>query len=155
MDVIVRRSDDGLRFEGKGDRPGTMLMDAGVGSGGKGEAPSPLQAYLMSIGGCAGIDVVLILEKARQRIDSMVMEIHADRYKEGFISPFEHVHLHFKLDGEIDIKRASRAVRITLEKYCTVSFMMKKSMKITASVTVNEEERTDVYSSSSESASSD
>ncbi|NND69990.1 MAG: OsmC family protein [Rhodothermales bacterium] len=144
MDVTVRRIDDGYRFEGKGDRVGTIVMDNGAGSGGKGEAPSPLQAFLMTVGGCSGIDVVSILEKSRQRIDDLKIEIHADREKHGFISPFEHVHLHFIMTGDMDDNKAARAVRLSLEKYCTVSYMLKKAVSMTASISVNGGDKTDV-----------
>ena len=144
MDVTVRRIDDGFRFEGKGDRVGTIVMDNGVNSGGKGEMPSPLQAFLMTMGGCSGIDVVSILEKSRQSIDNLEIELHADRVKRGFISPFEKVHVHFKMDGEIDPAKASRAVKLSLEKYCTVSHMVQMAFGISASVSVNGSDRTDV-----------
>ncbi len=144
MDVIVRRIDDGYRFEGSSDRKISVLMDNSIDSGGKGEAPSPLQVLLITLGGCSGIDVVSILEKSRQQIDSMEIELHADREKKGFISPFKHVHAHFKFSGSIDEDKAIRAIRLSLEKYCTVSDMLKATVELTASLSLNAAEKVDI-----------
>lgn len=137
MDVTVRRADDGFRFEGIAEGRLSVLMDNGIDDGGKGEAPSPLQVLLMTLGGCSGIDVVSILNKSKQAIDNLEIQLHADRVKKGFISPFEHVHVHFKLDGTVETDKAVRAIRLSLGKYCTVSHMLREAATITASVSVN------------------
>jgi len=45
--------------------------------------------------------------------------------------------LHFKIKGEVDPDKAERAVKLSVEKYCSVSKTLEPTAKITYKVTVN------------------
>ncbi len=98
---------------------------------------SPMQLVIMAMGGCSGIDIALILGKQKQRIDSFDMEIDAERPEGEPGAPYHKVHAHYILTGDIAPKKAQRAVRLSILKYCGVSRTLAPTAVITSTVAVN------------------
>ena len=113
------------------------IDDATAYEDGKGNGVGPMQLLVMAIGGCSSVDVVSILKKGRQQIDSMTVEV--DGFKPDGISPsvYESIEVHFILEGELDPARVKRAIELGLGKYCSVSKMLEKSAVISYRYTVN------------------
>src|SRR4051812_25962002 len=86
----------------------TMTMDNSRDGGGTGLGVSPMQSLLMALGGCSGIDMVLILKKQRQVIDAFRMVISGEREKDKAPALWEEVHVAFQLAGDIDPDKAWR-----------------------------------------------
>ncbi len=88
---------------------------------GDGDAgPSPMIALLLAAAGCAGADVVVILEKMRVRLHEVSIAVEGTRRDE---EPRRYVSLrfHFRLAGEgLDRAKAERVVGLSVEKYCSV-----------------------------------
>lgn len=99
---------------------------------GDGTAAGPMQAILMAIAGCSTIDVIMILEKMRQGVTNVKVEVDGKR-REEIPRTYTNVHLHFKIYGEVKDKKAEQAVALSIEKYCSVSKMIEKSAEITTS----------------------
>jgi putative redox protein len=91
----------------------------------------------MAIGGCSGVDVVSILKKSRQQITSFSIEVNG-RKPDG-VSPsiYEHIHVHFSLNGTLDAGKVKRAIDLSLGKYCSVARTLEKSASIEYTYTVN------------------
>ncbi len=89
-------------------------------------APGPMEMVLMGLGGCASVDVVGILQKARQAVVSCHVDIDAER-AETIPAVYTKIHLHFVVKGKrIKASQVERAVSLSAEKYCSVSFMLEK-----------------------------
>ena len=109
----------------------TVLMDASPAVGGEDRGPRPMEMLLMGLGGCTSIDVIMILEKARQVIDSCKVEISAERASSD-PKVFTHIHVHFIISGEdIKTERVARAIELSSEKYCSASIMLGQVAEIT------------------------
>jgi len=116
-----------------------FLMEAENEEGGKiridgktrTEGLSPMQLLIAGIGGCSAIDVISILEKQKQKLTDLSVEVDADKQqlKEGY-SEFKTIHLHFKLSGELDVKKVERALELSITKYCSVSKALEKGSEI-------------------------
>ncbi|ALO33717.1 hypothetical protein CMT41_02545 [Colwellia sp. MT41] len=105
----------------------TMILDANAGN----LAPSPLEAVLISLGGCSSVDVVSILQKSRQNITGCQVEINGTRV-DGVPALFEKIHLHFIITGsDIAAKHVERAVSLSADKYCSVALMLNAKVDIT------------------------
>jgi len=114
-------------FAGISESGHTIVLDA---NGGK-LAPSPLENVLLSLGGCSSVDVVSILQKARQDIDGCVVEINGTRV-DTVPKLFSDIHLHFKITGKnVAEKHVERAVALSADKYCSVALMLNKAVNIT------------------------
>jgi len=137
MRVNIKRFDSDLGFEARNEAGKTLTMDAGPATGGHGQGFSPMQTVLAAIGGCSAIDIVLILKKQKQDIESFEMTVDGDREQGAVPSPFTAIHIVYHLKGKIDPEKAQRAADLSIEKYCSVSKMLEKSAKITYEVKIN------------------
>lgn len=118
-------------FVGKSSDHKSVVMDAPTTSGGGKCAPSPMEMVLFGLMGCAGIDVKLILNKSKKLISSLEVTATAER-RDEFPRIFTDIHLHFKVSGDkIDEKLVARAVKLSAEKYCSVSAMIDNTVNVT------------------------
>lgn len=102
----------------------TVLMDASPAVGGEDRGPRPMEMLLMGLGGCTSIDVVMILEKARQEIHNCKVEVTAER-ADSDPKVFTRIHVHFIISGiSINPERVARAIELSAEKYCSASIML-------------------------------
>ena len=114
-------------FLGTSESGHTLIMDANGGD----LAPSPLENVLMSLGGCSSVDVVSILQKARQNISDCTVEINGTRV-DSVPRLFSDIHLHFAITGkDIKEKHVERAVALSADKYCSVALMLNSNVNIT------------------------
>ncbi|PCI62214.1 MAG: hypothetical protein COB35_04565 [Gammaproteobacteria bacterium] len=126
MKACVQWISDEL-FLGTSESGHTIVLDA---NGGK-LAPSPLENVLLSLGGCSSVDVVSILQKARQNISACKVDIEATRV-DSVPKLFDTIHLTFIVSGtDISKKHVERAVKLSADKYCSVAMMLNKSVAIT------------------------
>jgi putative redox protein len=121
MKVTLQRLDDAFHFKAKGQGEEIMHFDANPEIGGKGKGVRPMQALLMSIGGCSAIDIILILKKQKQEIKDFRIEIDGEREKGKEPALWQQAHIVYHLDGAIDPEKAKRACQLSMEKYCSVS----------------------------------
>lgn len=93
--------------------------------------PSPMELVLIGTGGCSAYDVVSILEKGREPIEGVVVELDADR-AEGTPAVFTRIHMHFIVTGRgVNPVKVERAIQLSVEKYCSASAMMAKTAEVT------------------------
>ncbi len=130
MNVTIERAGP-MAFSATSESGHTVLMDASAAVGGEDRGPRPMEMLLMGLGGCTSIDVVMILEKARQRVDNVKVEISATRADEN-PKVFTDIHVHFIVYGqEINPDWVARAIDLSAEKYCSASIMLGKVANIT------------------------
>lgn len=105
---------------------GTAHGDDGMKPG-----PSPMELVLIGTGGCSAWDVVSILEKSRERVEDVVVELDADR-AETDPKVFTRIHMHFIVTGRgISSARVERAIALSVDKYCSASAMMAATATLT------------------------
>ncbi len=104
---------------------------------GDGSAVGPMQSVLMAIAGCSTIDIVMILEKMRQPLENIEVEVEAER-REEIPRTFTKVNLHYKLTGKLKEGKVEQAINSSLDKYCSVSKMIEKSAEISSSYEIVE-----------------
>jgi putative redox protein len=122
------------------DASGHVLkMDTSAESGGVDFGIRPMQVLLMGMGGCSGIDIVMILQKQRQTIENFSMKIEGDREAGKEPSLWENVKLVFELTGTIDLDKAQRACDLSMNKYCSVAETLRRGgTHLTWEVRVNQ-----------------
>ena len=115
-----------MRIIGR-DPKGHLTYFDTTDAGGDGTATSPMSAMLQSLGACTFMDVVSILRKKRKTIDSMKIEIEAER-AETHPKVFTKVHLKYILNSpDASIDDFDSAIKLSEEKYCSVSAMFQRS----------------------------
>ena len=95
---------------------------------------SPKQMLLAGLAGCTGMDVVSLLNKMRVPFTNFEMDIEADLTEEHPIV-FSEIRLIYKFYGtDLDTAKVEKAVKLSQEKYCGVSAMLKKNSPIEYSI---------------------
>ena len=138
MKVTIERLNDAVHMEASSEDGVTLQMDGTEAIGGIHAGFRPMQMLLAASGGCSAIDVVGILKKQKQNPDSLKIEVTGERVDVETWSEFRSIHLHFIFGGShLDEKKVSRAIDLSLNKYCSVSKTLEKTAKITSSYEIN------------------
>jgi putative redox protein len=90
------------------------------------EGPSPFETVVLAAGGCTAVDVVEILRKKREPVESFRIEIESQRAK-GPPAVLEKLHLTYVLRGPKKEANVRRAIELSQEKYCSVNIMLKRA----------------------------
>ena len=137
MKINIKKLDDNFHMEATNDDGNSIFMDSSPDLGGQGKGMRPMQLLLAAVGGCSSIDVVLILKKQKQIIDSFEVEVEGERQKVDDHKPFKDICLHFKIKGKVDFDKAERAIKLSLGKYCSVSKTLEPTANITYKISIN------------------
>jgi len=122
MDVRVKWVED-RTFVGEAGTGHKIAFGAASDAGPK-PGPSPMELVLIGTGGCSAYDVVSILEKGREAIESVEVELDADR-AETDPKVFTRIHMHFVVKGRgLNPAKVERAISLSVDKYCSASAMM-------------------------------
>ncbi|MCB9418461.1 MAG: OsmC family protein [Ardenticatenaceae bacterium] len=102
-------------------------------------AVKPSDLLLLSLASCSAHDVVLILERQRQKLHDLYIEVEAKNAPEPPYQ-FTDIHLHYIVAGEdLDLTKVERAVALSEEKYCSVAATVRGVAKLTHSVSFKTE----------------
>jgi putative redox protein len=137
MKINLKRLDNDFNIEATNEDGNTLSMDGSQEIGGHGKGMRPMQLLLAAVGGCSAIDVILILKKQKQVIESFEIEVDGEREKIEDYSLFRDICLHFKIKGKVDFEKAERAIKLSMDKYCSVSKTLEPTAKITYKLTIN------------------
>ena len=92
-------------------------------------ASTPMELVLIALCGCTASDVVGILRKKREPFTSLEVSAHGER-ADGYPAVYTAIKLVYKIGGKVSQKAMEDAVRLSKEKYCSVSAMLQKTAKI-------------------------
>lgn len=96
--------------------------------------PSPMEALLISVGGCMGVDVVGILQKMRVDLRTYRLTISGIR-REEIPKRYVSIHMEYRLGGEgLDEQKARRAIDLSREKYCSVLHTLAADIDVTYAI---------------------
>jgi len=137
MKIQLKRIDDAFHLEASNELGKTIQMDGAPKIGGSDKAPRPMEVLLMSMAGCSSMDVLDILRKQRQHVEDFRIDVQAEREKDKTPALFTDIHLHFHLKGDLNEKKVDRAVRMSMETYCSVAKIVEKTARITWEWTVD------------------
>ncbi len=98
---------------------------------------SPMELLLVAAATCSAIDVVSILSKMRKDLGSLKVEIEGERRKE-YPRIYDKVRVKYIVKGDLDRKSVEKAVKLSLDKYCSASItLMKAGADLTYEIIVN------------------
>jgi putative redox protein len=123
---------DNHRFVAESDSGHALVVD-----GDKKTGNSPMELVLIGLCGCTGYDVASILRKKRELFTSLEVRAEAERAEQP-PSVYTAIKLIYKVGGKVSRKAVEDAVRLSKEKYCSVSAMLEKTAKITAEIEIVE-----------------
>lgn len=128
----------GITFAGKSDSNHWITMDGPEDFGGSNAGIRPKELLLLSLAGCTASDVVSILQKKRVKLDDFEINISAQMTEEH-PKVFTIIDLEYVFYGDnIAEKDVERAIELSQIKYCGVSAMLEKAIKINHSYKIKE-----------------
>jgi putative redox protein len=93
------------------------------------KAPGPMELVLMALGACTATDVVSILKKKRQKLESLEVICSGERATEP-PTVWIKLEILYRLRGVLDEAAVKRAIELSEQKYCSVSAMLQKTAKM-------------------------
>ncbi|MDA4115883.1 MAG: OsmC family protein [Thaumarchaeota archaeon] len=94
----------------------------------------PMNGLLSSLGACTGMDVAAILQKRKQKVGSLRIEVSGKRPKYGHPKPFTEIHLRYLVAGtSLEEKYVKEAVTDSVTKFCSVAATINEKAKISFS----------------------
>ena len=121
---------DNMTFVGESGSGHAVVMDGAPEHGGRDMGVRPMEMLLLGLGGCTAFDVVMILNKSRQKFVDCHVEIEAERAEE-IPKVFTRIHAHFIVSGKnLDVGKVEKAVNLSAEKYCSASKMFESTAQM-------------------------
>ncbi len=121
---------DGMHFVGSPGDNFTIHLDSKKQFGGQGLGSRPQALMLVSLAGCTAMDVVSILRKKRQQLTGLEVRVKAERADEH-PKVYTHIWVTYLVTGqEIDPAAVTRAIELSMTKYCPVAGLLKQVVPI-------------------------
>jgi putative redox protein len=92
-------------------------------------APGPMELLLLALGACTATDVVIVLEKKRQKLESLEVVCSGERAA-GPPMVWTKMEMVYRLRGQLDEAAVKHAIELSEEKYCSVAAMLRKTATI-------------------------
>jgi putative redox protein len=93
------------------------------------KGPGPMEMLLMALGACTATDIVIVLEKKRQKLQSLEVICSGERAPEP-PQVWTKLEVLYRLRGTLDEKAVKHAIELSEDKYCSVSATLKKTAKL-------------------------
>ena len=93
-------------------------------------ANTPMELVLIALCGCTASDVVGILRKKREPFTTLEVNAEGER-SEGYPAVYTQIKITYRVGGKVSSKAMEDAVKLSKDKYCSVSAMLEKTARIT------------------------
>ena len=90
------------------------------------QAPGPMELLLLALGACTATDVVIILDKKRQKLESLEVICSGERAAEP-PTVWTKLEMLYRLRGQLDDVAVKQAIQLSEDKYCSVAAMLRKT----------------------------
>ncbi len=137
MKITLKRQNDAVHLVAENEMGNTVSVDGSPAIGGKNKGARPMELLLMGLGSCSSMDVLSILKKMKVEVGAYDVEVSATRDQENVPSIFTDIHVTFLVEAEVENKeKIEKAIRLSMEKYCSVTKILEATAKITHSLTL-------------------
>lgn len=85
---------------------------------------SPMGLILAGLAGCTAMDVMSILQKKRQDVKSLEIEVEGDQGDEH-PKVYKDITIVYRVSGDVSESALERAIELSVNKYCPVNAMVK------------------------------
>jgi putative redox protein len=120
---------DNERYIGEAGSRHAVVMDTASEK----TASTPMELVLIALCGCTASDVVGILRKKREPFTRLEVSARGERAT-GNPAVYTEINLVYRIAGKVSKKAVEDAVRLSKEKYCSVSAILEKTAKIDSKI---------------------
>ena len=119
--------DNRLRGRSRGTE---IVMDSPPTAG-----PNPVQTLAFALAGCMAMDVLLVIQRGRFRLEALRVHLVAERAPSDPRRILK-VEVRFSLTGQIPPDRVERAIQLSRDSYCSVWHSLRPDIELTTSYEV-------------------
>jgi putative redox protein len=131
MNLSLSKTKGVFGMELKNERGAIVEMNATPAIGGEEIGFRPMELLAGSLAGCSSIDVLNILQKQKLFPKVFEVKITATRKEDEIPSIFENIHLIFQVSSDIPLEKVEKAVKLSVDKYCSVSKILAPTCEVT------------------------
>lgn len=116
-----------------------IIIDADEKVGGLDRGPRPKPLMQVSLAGCTAMDVISILKK--MRVEPSDFKVHVDgELTEEHPKHYKSMHIVYEFTGkDLPMEKLEKAVSLSQDRYCGVSYIYNQAMELTNEIIVHEE----------------
>lgn len=134
---VALHLNDGVHFSVSTENGQQFEIDGSDAVGGQDKGARPMEMVLGALAGCSAIDVMSTLRKMKQHVSDCRIEVTGER-ADRIPAVFSDVQLDFAVFGNnLDQRKVQRAVKLAVEKYCSVGKMLESTVRISHATTVH------------------
>lgn len=136
-DKVITRWLGNMAFEGDIDGH-RIIIDALPAAGGENRGARPKPLMLLALGGCTGMDIVSMLKKMKVDFQGLQVIVEGD-ITDDYPKHYHTMHVVYEITGKnIPGDKVRKAVELSEEKYCGVSAVYKKYVKMSSEIRILE-----------------
>lgn len=129
MQVRLEKVGDAA-YEATDGRGHTVVIDGPAKLGGADRGMRPMELFLVSLASCSALDVAMILEQQRQDLQGLTVAVDGTR-ADAVPAVYQTIDLSFVARGDVAPSKLERAVRLSVDKYCSVRAMLRDDVEVT------------------------
>ena len=132
MDIVKARWTTNRQFVGWDSKLHGIVMDTPAEGTGEGTGWRPVELLLLGLAGCTGVDIVSILEKKREDVRGVEIEVHGEPFLDDHPHYYKTIEIIYTVTG-VGIKPDSvaKAIELSEDKYCSVKGSLGPQCEVT------------------------
>jgi putative redox protein len=116
-----------------------FMVDADEKFGGKNRGPKPKPLVLSALAGCTGMDVASLLGKMKVPFEKLSVEVQGEVAEEHPKCYTDILIRYILTGGDLDRDKIEKAVKLSVDKYCAVHYMLSKAAEVRHEIVLNPE----------------
>jgi putative redox protein len=128
-----------MQFVGEAGSGHAIVLDGKPENGGRDTGARPMELVLVALAGCTAMDVKHVLMRMRQDVSGLQVKVQAERADEH-PKVYTDIQLEYVVRGRnLSEKAVTDAVKLSQDKYCSVSAMLAETAQIGYTIKIMDE----------------
>lgn len=119
----------GMKYKGSDEKGNEVIMEAAPRAGGSGRGTAPLELFLASLGGCIGVNTMVVMQEMGMRYDAL--DVAVKGYRKGSIPRlFKRIEVKIDVEGDLREKDVKKALETVIKSRCPLSVLVGSAVKL-------------------------
>lgn len=127
-------------FVGTADTTGFPVQMDSVSVANGGNGASPMELIAIGLAGCSAMDIISILQKKQQKVNSFDIQVDAERASEHPKVYTGAVVTYIVTGSGVEENALLRAIELSITRYCSVHAMLSQAFPIDVRYEIYDEE---------------
>jgi putative redox protein len=119
-----------MKFKATDERGNEIIMEAASRAGGSGNGTAPLELFLASLGGCIGVNTMVVLQEMGMRYEAFHVEVKGFR-RSKIPRLFKRIDVSISIRGDLEERDVKKALETVIGSRCPLSVLVGSAVKLT------------------------